>query len=76
MSKGKGVAELKKYRRGVRLTASASILAMCASCMGEYDAGEKMDCGAEDCPLYGFMPYSSKPRIKSRRGKKAEEEEL
>ena len=79
MSSGRGVANLKKYRAGGRLTASASILAKCADCVGLFVDG-KVDCECVECPLHPFMPYNhTTPRAKGRRGrfgKKAEEKEL
>lgn len=61
---GIGSAQLDRYLAGRVLTPLKSILAKCAECRKNYVEG-KDDCKNPDCPLYGFMPYSSSPRPKS-----------
>jgi hypothetical protein len=63
-TKARGKKELIAHLYGERLTARQAGLAKCYECMGAYADGRGQDCEIPDCPLYPFMPYSSKPREK------------
>ena len=52
----KGKAEYDKYLKGISLTRKEAILSCCYQCNGEDEGG--VDCMAESCPLYEYMPYN------------------
>ena len=59
----RGRAELINYLSTGKGTARQVILAKCYDCCGYYADG-RVDCKLETCPLYPYMPYSSKPAPK------------
>lgn len=59
----KGYREMQKYKQGENLTIRQAGKAKCFECMGEFQDG-KLDCKIEDCSLYPWMPYGSKPAPK------------
>lgn len=61
-----GRKELLKYLGRDRITQRQAILAKCYDCMAYYADGRN-DCKALDCPLYPFMPYSSRPQKPSKK---------
>lgn len=61
-----GRKELLKYLDGARITQRQAILAKCYDCMAYYADGRN-DCKVLDCPLYPFMPYSSRPQKPSKK---------
>lgn len=65
---GRGCNHLEAYRSGKSLTSSQAILAKCAECMAKYADGRD-DCAMPDCPLYPWMPYGTRPRVKKGRKK-------
>ncbi|MBW2543950.1 MAG: hypothetical protein JRD43_00480 [Deltaproteobacteria bacterium] len=55
----RGKAELLKYLEGGRLTRKEAMLAKCFECCNGYADG-KADCGIESCPIYPYMPFSTR----------------
>lgn len=58
--KAQGREELLGHFRGEDLTQRQAIAAHCYECMGGHGDGENRDCENPPCPLYPYMPYSSK----------------
>lgn len=65
-----GKKELIKYVNGESLTPRESLLANCYMCTGYYADG-RIDCKTSNCPVYPYMPYSSKPAPKKKMSEKA-----
>lgn len=68
----KGRVELINYLSNGRVTARQAILAKCYDCTAYYADG-RVDCKVETCPLYPYMPYSSKPAAKRKVSEEARE---
>lgn len=69
----RGQKELIAFCEGESLSARQSILAHCYQCLGYYQGMEgERDCQNPVCPLYPFMPYST--RKAKRRGSPISEE--
>lgn len=61
-----GKKEYLEILRGHHSTPRKRVLAMCYDCMGYYEDGTE-DCGQEDCPLYGMMPYRKGRKVKEKK---------
>lgn len=70
-----GRRDLLKYLEGARITQRQAIIAKCYDCMAFYADG-RSDCKFSDCPLYPFMPYSTKPQTPTRKLSKAHKEKF
>jgi len=62
---GIGSADLVRHRAGIQLTAGKAIVAKCCDCEANY-LTSKEDCKTPECPLYPWMPYGPKTRVKSK----------
>ena len=58
-----GRKHLIAHMEGKRLSFKQAILAKCYECMNGFIDG-KQDCRIFDCPLYPFMPFSSRKPAK------------
>jgi len=58
-----GRKHLLAHMEGKRLSFKQAILAKCFECMNGFIDG-KQDCGIHDCPLYPWMPFSSRKALK------------
>jgi len=58
-----GRKHLMAHMEGKRLSFKQAILAKCYECMNGFIDG-KQDCGVCDCPLYPYMPFSSRKALK------------
>ena len=58
-----GQRHLLAHMEGKRLSFKQAILAKCYECMNGFIDG-KADCRIHDCPLYPWMPYSTKKHPK------------
>lgn len=57
--KRKGMAQLKKYLSGEKLTPREAMLAKCNECTCNWADGQAC-CNVPACPLYPFMPFQHK----------------
>lgn len=55
MGQIKGQTDYKKFKKGVKLTRSMAILAMCYECNGLEESN--VDCKTVTCPLYLYHPH-------------------
>jgi hypothetical protein len=61
-----GKTKLLQYLNGERLSRGASLVAKCYECQGYYVDG-RYDCEIPLCPLYPYMPFKGKSRLRDER---------